>query len=39
MQGLVTDTQLAMADESAHSKKMARLTGEHALKLDCKPFC
>lgn len=38
-QGLVTDTQLAMADESAHSKKMARLTGEHALKLDCKPFC
>lgn len=38
-QGLVTDTQLAMADEAAHSKKMAKLTGEPHLKLDCKPFC
>jgi len=35
--GLVTDTQLAMADETSRSKRTPIFS--HQLKLDCKPFC
>lgn len=36
-QGLVTDTQLAMADETVTSKRTPIFNNK--LKLDCKPFC
>ena len=39
LQGEVSDTQLAMADEKASKNRPVEKDSGGKLELDCKPFC